>query len=149
MGLSGNDEDVRFAWAEATELEAALRAAAQVLDSQRGPRAGWQREASEEFRGRFSELFRTSARTAAADGAELADALRDAAAEVHELARLAREEQRNREQARRWYAEHAHEGLLDKASDLLFGDDDPPPPARHGPSVLVHSPRVAARGGQP
>lgn len=148
MSLSGNGEDVRFAHAEAARLSASLRSAARLLDAQRAPRASWERAASADFRGRYAEVFARGARTAAADGAEIADALRDAADKLDELDRLAREEQARREQARAWQRKHDARGLLDKAHDAVFGDDSPPPPAHPGPRVLVKTPPVAARGEQ-
>jgi hypothetical protein len=61
------------------------------------------------------------------DAQRLATALREAADQVDELARLAREEQNRREKARQWQQEQDNEGVLEKIGDFVFGEDDLPP----------------------
>ena len=61
------------------------------------------------------------------DAQRLATALRQAADQVDELARMAREEQDRREKARQWQAEQEDESVLEKVGDFLFGEDDLPP----------------------
>ena len=61
------------------------------------------------------------------DAQRLAAALREAADQVDELARLAREEQDRREKARQWQREQEDEDFLDQVGDFIFGEDDLPP----------------------
>lgn len=146
MGLQGNEEDVRFDWAAAERLEGSLRALAARLGEQAPSRSAWATDALQEFRGRYADAFRRNAGTAARDSAEFAAALRDAADKVAELARLAREEQRNREAARAWYRERESRNVGEKVVDWFTGEDPPPPPARSGPRAGVQLVSPAQRG---
>lgn len=145
MGLQGNEEDVRFAYAAAERLAASFRALAARLGEQQPARGAWQAEASREFRGRYAEAFARNARTAAADAGEFAAALRSAADQVDELARLAREEQRNREAARAWHRRQQERNLLEETVDWLTGGEDPPRPATSGPRAGVQVPGTGPR----
>ena len=137
MDMHGNQEDVRFAFEAASRLEASLRAAAATLDGQRAERGSWALTASSEFRGRFAEMFAANNTTEARDAGELAATLRRAADQVQELARLAREEQDDREQARAWYHRQSHKNALDDVHDFIFGAEKPPIPTHSGPSSIV------------
>jgi hypothetical protein len=85
--------------------------------------------------------------TCAGDARRLAQAMREAADHVEELARLAREEQTRREQARAWEYHHEHKSVLENIEDFFTGDHDKPPvtdpitPPRYVSSVPVVSGR--------
>lgn len=53
--------------------------------------------------------------------------MREAADHLDEMARLAREGQDRREQAREWERNNDDGGFWDGVGDLLFGEDDVPP----------------------
>ena len=116
-----------FDWDGATRLAAELRAAATTLDGQIPDRDSYAQDALRDWRGEFAGQFGGRMQTCTGDAGRLSDAMRLAANQVDELARLAREEQDRREAAREWKREHDNKGFLDKASDFVFGDDDVPP----------------------
>ena len=125
--LAGIEEDVPFDWDGATRLAAELRATATTLGTQTPERNSYADDALRDWRGEFSQQFGGRMDVCTGDAGRLADAMRLAADQVDELARLAREEQDRREAAREWKREHDNKGFLDKASDFVFGDDDKPP----------------------
>src|SRR4029079_14262423 len=88
---------------------------------------GYASHAREEWRGAYSRQFVQRMEICTTDAGRLSSAMTLAANQVKELAAAARREQDRRENARRWKDEHDHKGLLDKAGDCLFGDDDKPP----------------------
>ena len=127
VDLRGIAEDVPFAWSAATRLAAELRATAAACEGQIGRRNAVAGQAAAEWRGLYARQFGDRMRICTGDAQRLATALRQAADQVDELARLAREEQDRREKARQWQAEHDDEDLLQKVGDFLFGEDDLPP----------------------
>jgi len=125
--LGAIQDDVRFDWSGAERLAAEFRATAGVLEGQVPHRNAIAGQAKQEWRGAYAEQFTGRMRTCAGDAQRLADAMRTAASQVDELARLAREEQTRRERARDWMAQQEDESLLEKAKDFVFGEDDKPP----------------------
>jgi len=149
VDLRGISEDVPFAWSAATDLARELRAAAAMCDAQ-GPRRNTvAQSASAEWRGRYAREFAERMRICTADAGRLAPAMRTAASQVDELARLAREDQDRREQAREWQRQQEDEGVLDKVGDFVFGEDDLPPiPAPVTPLTFTSATPVAAAAGE-
>lgn len=64
--LGAIEDDVPFDDGTADTLIAACRTAASAIDGQAGQRASWVTTAMTDFKGRFSELFKANAGTAAA-----------------------------------------------------------------------------------
>ena len=148
VDLRGIAEDVPFAWSAATRLAAELRAAATACEGQIPRRNTIAGQAATEWRGLYARQFADRMRICTGDAQRLAVALRQAADQVDELARLAREEQDRREKARQWQAEQEDEGVLEKVGDFLFGEDDLPPipdPVTP-PTYTISAPISAARG---
>ena len=127
VDLRGIAEDVPFAWSAATRLAGELRAAADTCEGQIPRRTTIAGQAATEWRGLYARQFSDRMRICTGDAQRLAVALRQAADQVDELARLAREEQDRREKARQWQREQEDESVLDKVGDFLFGEDDLPP----------------------
>ncbi len=146
--LGGIDEDVRFDWAGATRLSAELRSTATVLDSQVPRRNGAAQGAKAEWRGVFSEQFLDRMRVCTTDAGRPAEAMRQAAADLDELATLARDEQDRRERARAWEAENDSEGGLEKAWEWASGTDEEPfsEPPITPKNVQVMAPTSSGRG---
>jgi len=127
VDLRGIAEDVPFAWSAATRLASELRAAANTCEGQISRRTTIAGQAATEWRGLYARQFADRMRICTGDAQRLATALRQAADQVDELARMAREEQDRREKARQWQREQDDEGVLEKVGDFLFGEDDLPP----------------------
>jgi hypothetical protein len=104
--LGAIEEDVPFDFGVATAFATACDNAASAVDGQAGSRATWVSTGLTDFKGHFSELFRTNAATAAGDATELSARLREVATGVRKLAEEARKEQQRRETARAWKKEH-------------------------------------------
>ena len=100
------EEDVRFAWGAATTLSADLRATANGLVAQIPRRNTLADTAKDEWRGVYAGKFTGRMSICASDAHRVADAMREAANALDELAVLAREEQDRRELARAWKVEH-------------------------------------------
>ncbi len=139
--LGAIDEDVRFDYGAADRLASLCDAAAGVIEGQTGSRASWKSTALTDFRGHFSELFRSNAAVAAGDATELASRLREVATGARLLKSEARKEQQRRDTARQWKQEQDDRNLWDKGVDAVFGGDDPPvgPPAAE-PTIPVSPP---------
>ena len=125
--LGAIHDDVRFAWSAAERLAAQLRAAASVCQGQVAHRIQIAGQASQEWRGVYAEEFAVRVRTCIGDAQRLAAAMRQAADQVDELRRLAREEQTRREQAREWERQQNSEGVLETIKEFFTGEDDKPP----------------------
>ncbi len=121
-------ENVQFNWDAATKLAAELRATADTLDGQVGPRTSQASTARRVWEGVYAGEFDGRVRTCTGDATRLAASMRRAAAELDSLAELARAEQQRREYARDWVANHDDSGFWDNAGDFFFGEDDLPPP---------------------
>jgi hypothetical protein len=143
MSVEAIDEDVVFDHAGAAQLSELFGAAARELEAQvGGARVLPALAARADWRGPHAERFDQRLRQCCADGHEIADAFRRAAAGLDELSNAARREQQRREQARAWEHTHRHHGfgaVLDNIGDFLFGEDDipPPPPPAPEPRFLV------------
>jgi uncharacterized protein YukE len=145
--LGAFEEDVRFGWAEATALAAELRSTAGSLEGQIGERNSIKGPAREAWRGKYAQEFDGRVGICTGDAGRLAEALREAADGLDELARLAREEQERREYAREWDANNDDGGFLDGVGDFVFGEDDlpPPPPPVEPPRIAIVEPQVGTR----
>jgi uncharacterized protein YukE len=144
--LAGIEEDVRFNWAAASTLEQELRSTADTLDTQIPQRNGYASHAREEWRGQYSRQFQQRMEICSTDAGRLSDAMVLAANQVKELAEAAQREQDRRETARQWKQEQDDEGLMDKAGDFLFGEDDKPPIPPPEPPPRFVTPPAPARG---
>ena len=144
--LAGIEEDVRFNWDGAASLERELRSTAGTLDHQVPQRNGYATHAREEWRGLCSRQFAQRMQICTTDAGRLSDAMTLAANQVQELAEAARREQDRREKARQWKKDQDDEGLLDKAGDFLFGEDDKPPIPPPEPPPRFVTPPAPARG---
>ena len=146
--LGAIHEDVPFAWDASRRFEARLQSVADELEAQAGSRRAFASEAVPEWRGVYRGQFDGRVTTCVRDARRLADGMRLAARQVGELRRLAEAEQARREAARRWERAQRDESLLDRAGDLLFGEDDRPPvpPPVDPPRWTVPAPAPAVRG---
>jgi len=144
--LAGIEEDVRFNWDGAASLERELRSTASTLDQQVPQRNGYATHARDEWRGLYSRQFAQRTQICTTDAGRLSDAMTLAANQVQELAEAARREQDRREKARQWKKDQDDEGLLDKAGDFLFGEDDKPPIPPPEPPPRFVTPPAPARG---
>lgn len=137
--LGAIHEDVRFDWGKASELASELRSTAGKLEEQQSSRNSIKTAAREHWRGRFAEEFDGRVSTCTTDASQFAESMRDAARQLDELARLAREEQDRREQAREWERNNDDGGVLDSVGDFVFGEDDlpPPPPPVDPPTIEI------------
>jgi hypothetical protein len=146
--LRGIEEDVKFNWAGASALEQELRTTAGTLDGQVPQRNGFASNAREEWRGVYSRQFVGRMEICTTDAGRLSSAMVLAANQLQELAEAARREQKRRETAREWKRKQDHEGLLDKAGDFLFGEDDKPPipPPEPPPHYISTAPPARGRG---
>jgi hypothetical protein len=143
--LGAIDENVKFDWAKATELAGALRSAANVLDYQVGERRRITSDPTEHWRGRYAEEFGRRLSTCVGDAGRFVTSLREAARRLDEMARLARNEQDRREQAREWVRDNEG-GVLDAIGDFVFGDDKPPPPPPvTPPTIPIEAPVTTTR----
>ena len=125
--LGAIHEDVRFDQAAARRLSAELRAAADLLIGQIGHRNASAQQARHDWRGTYAGRFDQRLRICTADSRRLADALRLAANQVDELARLASEEQDRRERARDWERKQRDQNFFEDMKEFVLGDDDKPP----------------------
>jgi uncharacterized protein YukE len=146
--LAGIEEDVKFNWEGAASLERELRSTAGTLDSQIPQRNGYASDARDEWRGLYSRQFVSRMEICTTDAGRLSSAMVLAANQVKELAQAARREQKRRETAREWKREQDNEGILDKAGDFLFGEDDKPPiPPPEPPPHYISEPQPARGRG--
>ncbi|HKE76136.1 MAG TPA: hypothetical protein VKB57_21140, partial [Acidimicrobiales bacterium] len=105
------------------------------------PRANWKGTYGDEFDGRVT--------TCTGDASRLLASMREAARQLDEMSRLAREEQDRREAAREWVKNDDDGGFLDGVHDFVFGEDDvpPPPPPVAPPTIGIEAPAPGSRGG--
>lgn len=134
MGELRGTEDLRFAWSAAEQLGRDLRATASVCEAQIPHREAIAGGAREEWRGVFAEKFDERMKICTGDADRLAGSLRDAAAKLDQLVRLAREEQARRDEAQAWKVRHdawereqEDRNIGEKFVDI-FDDDEPKPP---------------------
>jgi uncharacterized protein YukE len=147
---------VPFDFDAASVLAAKLRASATLVADRQVPgRSELARTAREEWQGTYAELFDRRFAKCVSDAGSLAEALRDAATKVEQLAEEARAEQRRRDRANQYLIDHAawRERERERDNDALpeFLDfsshDEPEAPDMTGtPSTLpVMDPNIAAR----
>ena len=150
-------QPVPFAWDAASALKDTFLRAASELEAQIGERTSYAEEAKRDWRGRYAQEFESEHMAAMrGDAHKLAAACRTCAAMLEQLADRARQEQERRDLALAWKHEHdawereqADRNLLEKAADLLGGDDEPKPPDL--PEIRPHplvpdAPSIGARG---
>ncbi|HMG40030.1 MAG TPA: DUF6531 domain-containing protein, partial [Acidimicrobiales bacterium] len=155
--LGAIHEDVQFDWLAASDLSAELRATAVVLETQLGDRDVARRDARLWWQGRYGDEFDQRVASCVADAGRFVLSLRDAADRLDELARLARQEQDRRTQAREWEASQDDGGggglmgtindAVDTVDDFLTGEDDlpPPPPPVEPPLIPLYDPGPTVR----
>lgn len=128
------DEDVEFAWGEASALKHELKRSAAELERQAGSRRTHADRAKEDWHGRYVSVFERSHMSCTIEDAlAIAAELKKCAAMLEELSQLAREENKRRQLARAWKAEHEEwersrgGGLLQAIKDL-DGTEEPKMP---------------------
>jgi len=120
--LGAIKEDVKFAWGEASTLRQELLRAAMELEQQAKARSILAADAKEDWHGRYVSVFeRQHMRCTIDDGFAIASALRNCAEMLHELAQLAREENK-RALARAWKDEHDEWERTHDSGFLGLGD---------------------------
>lgn len=148
IGTLKGMSDVEFDFGVSSAVKDAFRAEATRLPGQRGSRATWRTTGLTDFRGHFSEVFRTNGQTQLSDLDEVAGALRLVVTKVEELEQAAREENHRRKVARDWAQDQADRNGVEKWwDDHVSGGDDPPDVtlSDSGPSASVPQPARAAR----
>ena len=130
-GLGAINDNVRFSAGAADSLISLCTSAVSVIQGQSGSRAALVNSGLTDFRGHFSELFRSNGRVQAGDAELLIARLRQVADGARQLKHEAAKEQRRREIAREWKRRQDNRNLLDHVHDFFAGDEDPPvgPPA--------------------
>ena len=148
IGALKGMSDVEFDFVVSAGLKDAFRAEASRLSGQRGSRAMWRTTGLTDFKGHFSEVFRSNGQTQLADLDEVAGALLQVVAKVEELEQAAREENQRRKVAREWAQRQADRNGVEKwIDDHVTGSEDPPAVtlSDSGPSRAVPQPARAAR----
>ncbi|MGH8933956.1 MAG: DUF6531 domain-containing protein [Egibacteraceae bacterium] len=126
--LGAYKEDVQFNWTGAADLAAELRSTARLLEGQVGERKRIGDWARKQWEGGFAYQFDGRASTCEGDAQRFVTTMRIAADKLDELARLAREEQQRREQAREWVAQQERKNWFEReVVDRFFSDSDVPP----------------------
>jgi uncharacterized protein YukE len=150
--LGAYKEDVRFNWTAADALVAELRSTASVLDRQIGERKQVGAGARKKWEGSYAQQFDGRMNTCTGDAQRFVTSMRKAADDLQELARLAREEQQRRQQAREWVARQERKDWLDRniidpVKSVFVGEDvPPPPPPRDPPKIPIHDAPSTPRG---
>ncbi len=148
MEYRAASEPVRFAHSEATQLSAALRAAATELESQAVNRRGWAKDALRDWRGRYADQFKTDTETGAKNAEEFARVMRDSARQLDDLAQKARDEQDRRDRTAAWQAEQDSEYFWERGWESFWGTDEKPPDTSlppEPPAIAPQAPRVDRR----
>lgn len=143
--LGAYQEDVKFNWAAADDLVAELRATASVLADQVGTRRRIAGKAREQWRGSYSQQFDGRLDICTGDAQRFVTKMREAANDLEELAKLARQEQQRRLKAREWVRQQENKSRFEKTMDwgqsvLGFGEDVPPdvaPPIQEKSSIPI------------
>ncbi|MGH3812243.1 MAG: hypothetical protein ACRDUV_07265 [Pseudonocardiaceae bacterium] len=146
--LGAYTEDVKFNWAAADKLVSELRSTARVLHDQIGERKriGGPSGAREHWEGSYAQQFDGRLNTCTGDAQHFVNKMHDAANDLEELARLARQEQQRRVNAREWVREQENKSGLEEAWDgftsaIGFGEDVPPdvaPPIQSESKIPIH-----------
>lgn len=132
--LGAFEEDVKFAWGEASKLKHELERAADELEEQLPRRRKLAHHAEHDWHGRYVSVFRRQHMSCTIDDARaIAAEMRRCAKMLEQLANLARQENKRREIARDWKARHdewernRQGGLVGFINDL-DGNEEPEPP---------------------
>lgn len=146
--LGAYQDDVRFDWDKASELATELRSTANVLEYQVGERGRIHDTPRTHWRGTYGDEFDGRVSTCTGDASRLLGSMREAARQLDEMARLAREEQDRRVAAREWVRNNDDGGFLDSVHDFFMGEDDvpPPPPPVAPPTIGIEAPAATVRG---
>lgn len=144
--LGAYQEDVKFNWTAADDLVAELRSTASVLADQIGVRKRIAGKAREQWEGSYGQQFDGRLNICTGDAQRFVTKMRDAANDLEELAKLARQEQQRRVNARKWVSEQQNKSGIEEAWDgftsfLGFGEDVPPdvaPPIQEKSSIPIH-----------
>ena len=147
---------VPFDFDAASDLAARFRASANLATTQQLPRRReLARTARADWQGKYAGIFDTRMGQCTGDAERLAEAMRDAAAKVDQLAEEARREQQRRDRANEYLQEHAawRERERERDNDLLpeFMDfsshDEPEMPDMTGEpmSLPVMDPNIRPR----
>jgi uncharacterized protein YukE len=149
---------VPFDFQAASDLAAKFRASANLVTTQQLPRRReLARTARADWQGRYADIFDTRTGQCTGDADRLAEAMRDAATKVDQLAEEARREQRRRDRANEYLEEHAAWRERERERNdnvvvqvLSFGgafDDEPEMPDMTGEptSLPVKDPNIRPR----
>lgn len=134
-------EQVKFNHADAQHFAKTCEVAAQSIDGQTGSRSSWEQTALEDFRGYFSEIFRSNAAVRARDASNLSASLNAVARAVRRVSEEARKEQQRRDTARQWASQH--DDWWEKARDWFTGQGDTPPVKAGATPVVIDTPAPA------
>ncbi|MCJ1714542.1 DUF6531 domain-containing protein [Curtobacterium sp. VKM Ac-2922] len=141
--IHANTDDIAFDDATAAALKTALTTSADAITSQSGSRQSYVSTASQEFRGRFADLFTQNAATAKNDAQSIADAMTAVAGWVQQMRDAATKERARRKTAREWQErEDGRNGLQDWANDTFHYD--PMPDVKNEKAPSFPSPDVRA-----
>jgi len=147
---------VPFDFDAASDLAAKFRASANLVTAQQLPRRReLARTARADWQGRYADIFDTRMGQCTGDADRLAEAMRDAATKVDQLAEEAKREQQRRDRANEYLREHAEwrERERERDNDLLpevidfSSHDEPEMPDMTGEptSLPVMDPNIRAR----
>ena len=130
-----DEEPITFDAGAADDLAARFTATAGLLRSQVPQRENLVTAGRVDWKGSYEVKFGARMEVCKSDAGKLADALEDAAKQVKELARLAKDEQDRRTKAREWriehdawQREHDQKSGLEQGFDSLFHRDEAPEP---------------------
>lgn len=134
VDLGTFDEDVKFAWGEASKLKHELERAAELLEDQTATRRSQANHAKEDWHGRYVSVFERQHMSCTIDDAKaIAAEMRRCAKMLEQLANLAKQENQRRALAREWQAKHDEwernrgDGIGQFLKDI-DGTEEPKPP---------------------
>lgn len=144
--LGAYDKDVKFNWTAADDLVAELRSTAKVLEDQIGHRKRLGVDARKQWKGFYGNQFDGRLNICTGDAQRFVGKLRAAANDLEELAKLARQEQKRRVNAREWVRKQQNKSGVEKVWDgftsaIGFGEDVPPdiaPPIQSESKIPIH-----------
>ncbi|MDT0211659.1 DUF6531 domain-containing protein [Curtobacterium sp. BRD11] len=142
--IHANMDPIEFDDATADALQSAMKSAAGAINGQRGSRRSYVSTASQEFRGRFAQLFSSNADVADSDADRIATALEKVAGWVGQMKEAAAKERDNRRRAREWQErEDERNGFQDLWNDTFHYD--PMPDIKNDAPPTFEQPDVRAR----
>jgi hypothetical protein len=134
VDLGAFEEDVDFAWGEASRLQREFEHAAELLEDQIPSRRSRASHAKDGWDGRYASVFEHQHMSCTIDDARaIAAEMRRCAKMLEQLANLAKQENERRAIAREWQAEHDEwerkrgDGVGQWVKDL-DGTEEPKPP---------------------